>query len=36
MVTGTLGFVIGKRLMRKSEEARRGDANTSVRLAYLG
>src|SRR5229473_5048826 len=36
MVTGTLGFMIGKWLMRKSEEAPRADAKTSVRFASLG
>jgi membrane-associated phospholipid phosphatase len=36
ILTGTLGFVIGKWLMRKSEEARRANAQTSVRFAYLG
>src|SRR5260370_3154388 len=35
MVTGTLGFMIGKWLMRKSEEAPRADAKTSVRFASL-
>ncbi len=36
MVTGTLGFVIGKWLMRKSEEARRANTKTSARFAYPG
>jgi len=36
MVTGTLGFMIGKWLMRKSEEAPRADAKTSLRFASLG
>ncbi len=35
MVTGTLGYVIGKWLMRKSEELPRGGSNRSVKCAHL-
>ena len=36
VVTGTLGFVIGKWLMRKSEEACRTDAQRPVKFAFPG